>query len=184
MRRPARVHTRRHGAFRGDPDARGVLHLPARAGVGSVWQKSEFSPSTSRGSPRAEERILDENLLSLGRRSAAERTAYYLLHLYVRADDIGLVTEGRVRFPFHPAASCRRYRSLLGAHQQDAEAAGAARPHPLGSWLVFLRPTLGRSPSLRTSTSRRRGGAPCCEPASLAFPRLGVYRLGSDLRSA
>ena len=26
--------------------------------------------------------------------------AYYLLNLYVRADDIGLVTEGRVRFPF------------------------------------------------------------------------------------
>jgi CRP/FNR family transcriptional regulator len=47
-----------------------------------------------------EERILDENLLSVGRRSAEERTAYYLLHLYVRADDIGLVTEGRVRFPF------------------------------------------------------------------------------------
>jgi CRP/FNR family transcriptional regulator len=47
-----------------------------------------------------EERILDENLLSVGRRSAEERTAHYLLHLYVRADDIGLVTEGRVRFPF------------------------------------------------------------------------------------
>ena len=47
-----------------------------------------------------EQRILDENLLSVGRRSAEERAAYYLLHLYVRADDIGLVTEGRVRFPF------------------------------------------------------------------------------------
>lgn len=47
-----------------------------------------------------EERILDENLLSLGRRSAEERTAYLLLHLFVRAEAIGLVTEGRVRFPF------------------------------------------------------------------------------------
>ena len=38
--------------------------------------------------------------MSVGRRSAEERAAYYLLHLYVRADDIGLVTEGRVRLPF------------------------------------------------------------------------------------
>ena len=38
--------------------------------------------------------------MSVGRRSAEERAAYYLLHLYVRAGDIGLVTEGRVRFPF------------------------------------------------------------------------------------
>jgi len=26
--------------------------------------------------------------------------AYYILHLYMRADDVGLVTEGKVRFPF------------------------------------------------------------------------------------
>lgn len=47
-----------------------------------------------------QESILNEHLLSLGRRKALECAAYYLLHLYLRADDVGLVTDGRVRFPF------------------------------------------------------------------------------------
>lgn len=47
-----------------------------------------------------QESILNEHLLSLGRRNAVECAAYYILHLYLRADDVGLVTEGRVRFPF------------------------------------------------------------------------------------
>ena len=44
--------------------------------------------------------MLNEHLLSLGRRNAVECAAYYILHLYLRADDVGLVTEGKVRFPF------------------------------------------------------------------------------------
>ncbi len=40
-----------------------------------------------------EERILDEHLLSVGRRSALERMAYLLLHLFRRAEDLGL-TDG------------------------------------------------------------------------------------------
>ena len=44
--------------------------------------------------------IFNENLLSIGRRNAVECAAYYLLHLYLRAEDVGLVTEGKVRFPF------------------------------------------------------------------------------------
>ncbi len=47
-----------------------------------------------------QESMLNEHLLSLGRRNAAECAAYYILHLYLRADDVGLVTEGKVRFPF------------------------------------------------------------------------------------
>lgn len=47
-----------------------------------------------------QESILNEHLLSLGRRNAVECAAYYILHLYLRADDVGLVTEGKVRFPF------------------------------------------------------------------------------------
>ncbi|ODA67195.1 Nitrogen fixation regulation protein FixK [Methyloligella halotolerans] len=47
-----------------------------------------------------EERVLDEHLLSLGRRTARERAAYYLTHLYIRASEVGLSVEGRVRFPF------------------------------------------------------------------------------------
>ena len=68
-----------------------------------VWELFKCCPSLAfdvTWLAATEERILDENLLSVGRRSAEERVAYYLLNLYVRADDIGLVTEGRVRFPF------------------------------------------------------------------------------------
>jgi hypothetical protein len=44
--------------------------------------------------------MLDEHLLSVGRRNAQECAAYYVLHLYMRACDVGLVTDGKVRFPF------------------------------------------------------------------------------------
>ena len=37
-----------------------------------------------------EEQILDQNLLSVGRRTALERTAYLLLHLHERANAVGL----------------------------------------------------------------------------------------------
>jgi CRP/FNR family transcriptional regulator len=47
-----------------------------------------------------EEQLVDENLVSLGRRTALERTAYLLLHLFVRADEIGLVKNGTIQFPF------------------------------------------------------------------------------------
>ena len=40
-----------------------------------------------------EEQLIDEHLVSLGRRTALERTAYLLLHLYVRAEEAGLVEE-------------------------------------------------------------------------------------------
>jgi len=45
-----------------------------------------------------EERMLDENLLSVGRRSALERMAYVLLHLFRRAEDPGLTEGDRVEF--------------------------------------------------------------------------------------
>jgi CRP-like cAMP-binding protein len=47
-----------------------------------------------------EEQLIDENLVNLGRRSALERTAYLLLHLFVRADEAGLVKNGGIQFPF------------------------------------------------------------------------------------
>jgi len=47
-----------------------------------------------------EEQLLDEHLVSLGRRTALERTAYLLLHLYARADEAGLVKYNVIRFPF------------------------------------------------------------------------------------
>jgi len=46
-----------------------------------------------------EEQILDEHLLSIGRRTALERIAYLLLHLFVRAEQIGLAKGNVTQFP-------------------------------------------------------------------------------------
>lgn len=47
-----------------------------------------------------EEQMTDENLVSLGRRTALERTAYLLLHLFVRAEEVGLTHDNVIQFPF------------------------------------------------------------------------------------
>ena len=47
-----------------------------------------------------EERLIDEYLVSLGRRSAVERTAFLLLHLFARAEQCGLTKDRTVQFPF------------------------------------------------------------------------------------
>jgi CRP/FNR family transcriptional regulator, anaerobic regulatory protein len=47
-----------------------------------------------------EEQMIDEHLLSVGRRHALERVAFVLLHLYERAEDIGLATGNKIQFPF------------------------------------------------------------------------------------
>jgi len=47
-----------------------------------------------------EEQLVDEHLVSLGRRTALERTAYLLLHMFVRAEEAGLVKDGSIQFPF------------------------------------------------------------------------------------
>lgn len=47
-----------------------------------------------------EEQLIDQNLVSLGRRAALERTAYLLLHLFVRAGEAGLTKDDSVQFPF------------------------------------------------------------------------------------
>jgi CRP-like cAMP-binding protein len=46
-----------------------------------------------------EEQILDNHLLSVGRRNALERTAYLLLHLYERATAVGLHKGRKVELP-------------------------------------------------------------------------------------
>jgi len=47
-----------------------------------------------------EEQLIDENLISIGRRTALERTAYVLLHLFVRAHEAGLTRNDAIQFPF------------------------------------------------------------------------------------
>jgi CRP/FNR family transcriptional regulator, anaerobic regulatory protein len=48
-----------------------------------------------------EELIVDENLLSVGRRSAAERIATLLIHLYKRAERVGMVEPNGLRLPLN-----------------------------------------------------------------------------------
>lgn len=47
-----------------------------------------------------EEQILDENLLNVGRRTAIERVAYLLLHLFVRCEEVALTKGSSIAFPF------------------------------------------------------------------------------------
>ena len=47
-----------------------------------------------------EEQILDEQLLSVGRRTAIERLANLLLLLFQRAEDVGLTKGNSIQFPF------------------------------------------------------------------------------------
>lgn len=47
-----------------------------------------------------EEQMLDENLLSVGRRTAMERLAYLLLTLFDRAAEVGLTRGDAIQFPF------------------------------------------------------------------------------------
>ena len=47
-----------------------------------------------------EEQILDESLLSIGRRTAIERMAYLFLHLFVRAQEVSLTKGDTIQFPF------------------------------------------------------------------------------------
>jgi CRP/FNR family transcriptional regulator, anaerobic regulatory protein len=46
-----------------------------------------------------EEQILDEHLLNVGRRTALERTAFLLLHLFVRAEQVQLTKGDTLAFP-------------------------------------------------------------------------------------
>src|SRR5262249_31333524 len=47
-----------------------------------------------------EEQLIDEHLLSVGQRTAIERTAYVLLLLFVRAQEVGLASANSIQFPF------------------------------------------------------------------------------------
>ena len=47
-----------------------------------------------------EERMLDEGLTSIGRRTAMERLAYLLLTLFQRAEEVGLTKGDAIQFPF------------------------------------------------------------------------------------
>ncbi|MDB5869414.1 MAG: cyclic nucleotide-binding protein [Polaromonas sp.] len=77
-----------------------------------------------------EEGMVDDNLLSAGRRNAAERVAMLLMHLHRRLERLGLAQDGSVEFPIsqqhiadtlglslvHTNKTLRRLR-ILGLHE-------------------------------------------------------------------
>ncbi len=46
-----------------------------------------------------EEQLIDEHLVSIGRRTSLERVAYLLLHLYSRASELKMTKDGKLQFP-------------------------------------------------------------------------------------
>lgn len=92
-----------------------------------------------------EEKLVDDNLVTTGRRNAAERVAMLLMHLYRRAQRVGMVRDGWVEFPFSQQ------------HLADA----------LGLSLVHTNKTLRRLQSLGSTSSTPAG----CASWSLARSR-------------
>lgn len=89
-----------------------------------------------------EETMIDENLLSVGRRTAVERIAVLLMHLYKRAVSLGMERDGRVPFPINQQhVSDAIGLSLVHTHRT------LRRLHKLGlyelrdGWLALPRPS-------------------------------------------
>jgi CRP-like cAMP-binding protein len=72
-----------------------------------------------------EESLIDENLTSVGQRSASERIAAMVISLYRRADALGLVVDGSFAFPL--------------SQQQLADALGLSLVHTSKTWSRLRR---------------------------------------------
>jgi CRP-like cAMP-binding protein len=91
-----------------------------------------------------EEKMVDDNLVTTGRRNAGERVAMLLMHLYRRAERVGMVRDGWVEFPFnqqhiadalglslvHTNKTLRRLQRQ-GLHKLDAGWLRILEPHAL-----------------------------------------------------
>lgn len=91
-----------------------------------------------------EEKMVDDNLVTTGRRNAGERVAMLLMHLYRRAQRVGMVRDGWVEFPFsqqhiadalglslvHTNKTLRRLQRL-GLHRIDSGWLRIMEPHAL-----------------------------------------------------
>ncbi|RYF80214.1 MAG: Crp/Fnr family transcriptional regulator [Comamonadaceae bacterium] len=67
----------------------GFFHAQPKMGYAITWLAAR------------EEKMLDDILVSNGRRNAAERVAMLLLHLFRRAEHVGLTDGRRLAFPFN-----------------------------------------------------------------------------------
>ncbi|MDP9898398.1 Crp/Fnr family transcriptional regulator [Variovorax ginsengisoli] len=91
-----------------------------------------------------EEKLIDDNLVTAGRRNASERVAMLLMQLYRRAERAGMIKDGWVEFPFnqqhiadalglslvHTNKTLRRLQRL-GLHKLDNGWLRILEPHAL-----------------------------------------------------
>ena len=118
----------------------------ARDGLWSLFQQQPQMGYDITWLAAREEQLVDDNLVSAGRRNASERVAMLLIHLYRRAARVGLAREGRVEFPFnqqhladalglslvHTNKTLRRLQRM-GLYQLDGGWLSIPQPHGLES---------------------------------------------------
>ena len=106
-----------------------------------------------------EEKMLDDNLVTTGRRNAGERVAMLLMHLYRRAERVGMVRDGWVEFPFnqqhiadalglslvHTNKTLRRVQAM-GLHKLEAGWLRILEPHALETLGDYYERPLRRVP--------------------------------------
>lgn len=118
-------------------------------GYGAIWLSAR------------QESMVDENLLSVGRRSALERLSVLLVTLYRRAERVGLAPGGRVKLPFnqqHIADALglslvhthRTLRTLtrMGLHRMEGGALTVLDPSALDALAQYTEAPLQRNPLL------------------------------------
>ena len=106
-----------------------------------------------------DEKMLDDNLVTAGRRNAGERVAMLLMHLYRRAERLGMVRDGWVDFPFnqqhiadalglslvHTNKTLRRLQAM-GLHKLEAGWLRILEPHVLETLGDYFERPLRRVP--------------------------------------
>jgi CRP-like cAMP-binding protein len=106
-----------------------------------------------------EEKMIDDNLVTAGRRNAGERVAMLLMHLYRRAERVGMVRDGWVEFPFnqqhiadalglslvHTNKTLRRLQRM-GLHKIDGGWLRILEPHALETLGDYFERPLRRVP--------------------------------------
>ena len=106
-----------------------------------------------------EEKMVDDNLVTAGRRNAGERVAMLLMHLYRRAERLGMVRDGWVEFPFnqqhiadalglslvHTNKTLRRLQAM-GLHKLEAGWLRILEPHVLETLGDYFERPLRRVP--------------------------------------
>jgi CRP-like cAMP-binding protein len=78
-----------------------VLCVFPRAKLWSLYESQPGLAFDTTWLVSREEKMLDDHLLSVGRRSAIERVAYLLMHLFQRAMDLGMVTSQSFKVPLN-----------------------------------------------------------------------------------